>query len=102
MKWILTLALVVASCLGGASLALAATGEPPGDTIVSVTGDKANGFEIRHFDGSEEFPPPTPRRGPSAVSTTRRLDCFRCRVETQPGTATSATSEQALDWAHAS
>ena len=75
---------------------------PPDDTIVEITGDAANGFEIRHYDGTSLFPPtdsearaecseyapgvdagPLPDRGPHLVP--------------RPG-----RTQQALDWAHAS
>lgn len=106
MKCLATLALVVTAVVttvvGGASgLALAATSGPPGETIVSVTGDAANGFEIRHYDGTEEFPPTDSEAHAECGEYDRRLDRVRCRVEVRTWYRDLADLEQALDWAHA-
>ena len=58
MKWIVSLALVVGVCVGGlGAAAFAVVDPPPGDTIVAVTGDAANGFEIEYYDGTGLYPP---------------------------------------------
>lgn len=102
MKWIVTIAVVVATCVGGASVAaFAAGGGPPGDTIISVSGDKANGFEIRHYDGTEEFPPTDSEARAECGEYDARLDRVRCRVEVRTWYRDLGDLEQALDWAHA-
>ena len=101
MKWIVSIALVVATCLGGATgVALAAGPVPPPDTIVDVTGDAANGFEIWHYDGSGEFPPTDSAARAECAEYDARLDRVRCRVEVRTWYRDLADLEQALDWAH--
>lgn len=102
VKWIVSIALVVATCVGGATgVARAAGGEPPGDTIVSVTGDRADGFEIRYFDGTEEFPPTDSEARAECGEYDARLDRVRCRVEVRTWYRDLGDLRQALDWAHA-
>ena len=102
MKWILSIVVVVAACAGGVTgAALAAGSAPPGDTIVDVTGDAANGFEIRRYDGSGEFPPTDSEARAECAEYDARLDRVRCRVEVRTWYRDLADLKQALDWAHA-
>ena len=103
MKWKTVLALVVAVLVGcgAGSAARAAIDEPPGDTIVKVEGDQANGFGIYHYDGSEEFPPTDSEARAECGEYDARADRIRCRVEVRTWYRDLGDLKQALDWAHA-
>jgi len=102
MKWIVCIALLAATGLGwlGAA-ALAAVGPPPDDTIVEVTGDAANGFEIRHYDGTELYPPTDSEARAECGEYDTRVDRVRCRTEVRTWYRDLGDLQQALDWAHA-
>jgi len=78
----------------------AATGPPPGDTIVEVTGDAANGFGIRHYDGTTLYPPTDSEARAECGEYDARIDRVRCRVEVRTWYRDLADLQQALDWAH--
>jgi hypothetical protein len=104
MKWMtLTAAIAAVACLSGGvgAAALAAVDEPPGDTIVEVTGDKANGFEIQHYDGSAEFPPTDSEARAECSEYDTRVARVRCRTEVRTWYRDLGDLKQALDWAHA-
>jgi hypothetical protein len=98
MKWIIALMLVVGLSLGGA--AGAAVDPPPDDTIVEVTGDRANGFEVRFYDGSAIYPPTDSEARAECSEYDARLDRVRCRVEVRTWYRDLGDLQQALDWAH--
>ena len=103
MKWKTILAAVAATlvvCCGLGAAALAAVDEPPGDTIVKVEGDQANGFGIYHYDGTEEFPPTDSEARAECSEYDARVDRVRCRVEVRTWYRDLGDLEQALDWAH--
>ena len=54
---------------------------PPGDTIVGVTGDRANGFEIQYYDGTADYPPTGSEARAECSEYDTRADRIRCRVE---------------------
>ena len=54
---------------------------PHPKTIVEVTGDKANGFAIHHYDGSAEFPPTDSEARAECSEYDTRLARVRCRTE---------------------
>lgn len=93
--------LVGAFVAGVGTAALAAPDPPPAATIVEVTGDKANGFEIQHYDGSAEYPPTDSEARAECSEYDARLDRVRCRVEVRTWYRDLGDLEQALDWAHA-
>ena len=97
-----TLVAVVGCGLGVASLAAGPppVPGPPGDTIVEVIGDAANGFEIRHYDGSSLDPPTDSEARAECGEYDRRIDRVRCRVEVRAWYRDLADLRQALDWAH--
>ncbi len=103
MKWKTVLAAVVAVLVVGCGLGAAAlrrVDEPPGDTIVKVEGDQANGFGIYHYDGTEEFPPTDSEARAECGEYDARADRIRCRVEVRTWYRDLGDLEQALDWAH--
>lgn len=73
----------------------------PGDTIVEVTGDKANGFEIRHLDGSGLFPPTDSEARAECSAYDTRVARVRCRTEVRTWYRDLADLRQALEYAHA-
>jgi len=76
--------------------------EPPDDTIVSVTGDAANGFGIEFYDGSALFPPTDSEARAECGEYDTRIERVRCRVEVRTWYRDLADLQQALHWAHAS
>jgi len=105
------IAAVVALLAGCVGTAWAATGTerdgsvnwvPPDDTIVDIEGDAANGFTIRHYDGSSLFPPTDSEARAECAEHASRLDRVRCRVEVRTWYRDLAATQVALRWAHAS
>ena len=91
--------IVLGTSLGG--VAVAAVDPPPDDTIVEVTGDQANGFEIRYYDGSALYPPTDSEARAECSEYDARLDRVRCRVEVRTWYRDLGDLQQALEWAHA-
>jgi hypothetical protein len=83
---------------GGA--ALGAGGPPPGDTIIEVTGDKANGFEIQHYDGTALYPPTDSEARAECSEYDARVDRVRCRTRVRTWYRDLGDLQQALAWAH--
>jgi hypothetical protein len=81
-------------------VAVAAGGSPPGGTIVEVTGDAANGFEIQHYDGTALYPPTDSEARAECGEYDKRIDRVRCRVEVRTWYRDLADLQQALAWAH--
>ena len=59
----------------------AAEYQPHPKTIVEVTGDKANGFSIWHYDGSSDFPPTDSEARAECSEYDTRIGRVRCRTE---------------------
>jgi hypothetical protein len=78
------------------------TRAPAPDTIVAVTGDAANGFEIEFYDGTGLYPPTDSEALAECGEYDRRVDRVRCRTEVKTWYRDLADLQQALDWAHAS
>lgn len=98
---VLLAASVVAVTGCGLGAAALAAGDPPApDTIVEVTGDAANGFEIEHYDGSRLAPPTDSEARAECGEYDRRVDRVRCRVEVRTWYRDLGDLQQALDWAH--
>jgi hypothetical protein len=97
-----------AALLVGLGLGAPATGAatrapaPAPDTIVEVTGDAANGFEIHRFDGSALFPPTDSEARAECAEYDTQVARVRCRTEVRTWYRDLADLKQALDWAHAS
>jgi hypothetical protein len=53
---------------------------PPAETIVQVEGDAANGFGIRHYDGSWHYPPTDSETMAECEEYDRWVRRFRCKV----------------------
>lgn len=89
--------------LGGTLSASSSTVQAPApDTIVEVTGDAANGFEIHHYDGSALYPPTDSEARAECGEYDTRVARVRCRTEVRTWYRDLADLRQALEWAHAS
>ncbi len=110
-----TLAAVVAVVVGAVGMAVAAASgvveapgrqpanlmdEFPGDTIVEVTGDKANGFGIQHLDGSGTFPPTDSEARAECSEYDTRVGRVRCRTEVRTWYRDLDDLKLALAYAH--
>lgn len=85
-KHLVTLTALIAVAgvaLGTGGLAAAEPSSTAADprTIVEVTGDKWNGFEIYRLDGTEEFPPTNSEAKAECSEYDTRLERVRCRTE---------------------
>ncbi len=70
--------LAAADPTGGPS---AATYQPHPKTIVEVRGDKANGFDVRHYDGTADHPPTDSEARAECSEYDTRVARVRCRTE---------------------
>lgn len=103
------LAVLVAAAgitLGAVGLATAgppgaSSGPPAPDTIVEVTGDKANGFGIHYYDGSADFPPTDSEARAECSEYDTAAARIRCRTEVRIWYRDLADLKQALAHAHA-
>ncbi|MEZ0578182.1 hypothetical protein [Nocardioides sp. MH1] len=87
---LLLLALVPALLAGSGAVAWASSPHatphdpepyvPPARTIVQVDGDAANGFSIKHYDGSWTSPPTDSETIAECNEYDRRIQRVRCRV----------------------
>lgn len=85
----------------GSAGAVKAPGQTfPGDTIIEVTGDKANGFGIEHLDGTGIFPPTDSEARAECSEYDTKVARVRCRTEVRTWYADLADLQQALDYAH--
>jgi hypothetical protein len=99
--FVLVVASVVAALGCGLGVAaVAGGGSPPADTIVAVTGGAANGFRIRHYDGTTQYPPTDSEARAECGEYDRPVDRVRCRVQVRTWYRDLADLKQALDWAH--
>jgi len=55
--------------------------DPHPKTIVKVTGDAANGFEIHYFDGSADFPPTDSEAYAECGEYDTKVRRTRCRTQ---------------------
>jgi hypothetical protein len=103
VRMLLLAALLAAgSAVGFAAASGSAVGvmAPPGDTIVEITGDAANGFEIHHYDGTSLYPPTDSEARAECDEYAGRVARVRCRTEVRTWYRDLADTQQALDWAH--
>jgi hypothetical protein len=84
----------------GATGVVKAPGKFPGDTIIEVTGDKANGFGIQHLDGSGTFPPTDSEARAECSEYDTKVDRVRCRSEVRTWYRDLGDLQLALNYAH--
>lgn len=109
--------LVVGGAAGGAALAVGDDGpavadgvvvaedkvyKPLPSTIVSVTGNKENGFEIRRYDGSEQFPPTDSEARAECNEYDTEVARVRCRSEVRTWYRDLAETKRAINYARSS
>lgn len=100
MKYLIAL-LAVLSLLWGGSAALAAVDDPPpGSTIVDVSGDKANGFTIEHYDGTTDYPPTASEAKAECGEYRARVERVRCRTQVRTWYRDLGALKVALNYAH--
>ena len=98
--------LVAAAALvaGSVGTALAVVGSsstwvPPDDTIVDIRGDAANGFAIRHYDGTVLFPPTNSEARAECNEYDTQVKRVRCRSEVRTWYRDLGQTQTALKWA---
>jgi hypothetical protein len=84
----------------GPADAVKAPGGFPGDTIVEVTGDKANGFGIEHLDGTGTYPPTDSEARAECSEYDTKVDRVRCRAEVRTWYRDLGDLQLALAYAH--
>ncbi|MEP9381797.1 hypothetical protein [Nocardioides sp. KR10-350] len=72
---------------------------PPPATIVRITGTAADGFGIKHYDGSWDYPPTTSEALAECEGYDTRVDTVRCRVQTRVWYRDLGRTKRAIDWA---
>jgi hypothetical protein len=90
---------VVGGAFGGAADAATRHHRPRGDTIVKVTGDAANGFEVYFYDGSALFTPTDSEARAECSAYDRRVVRVRCRTHVRTWYADLGDLKRALHWA---
>lgn len=87
--------------LGGGSAALASVDDPPpGSTVVDVSGDKANGFTIEHYDGTVDYPPTVTEARAECSEYDARVERVRCRTQVRTWYHDLGVLRFALNYAH--
>ncbi|MEV7428004.1 hypothetical protein AB0N29_00175 [Nocardioides sp. NPDC092400] len=73
--------------------------KPVPHTIVEVTGDKVNGFEILRYDGSEQFPPTDSEAHAECREYDTEVARVRCRSEVRTWYRDLADMKRAINYA---
>ena len=73
---------------------------PPGGTVVSVTGDRDDGFRVEHYDGSVDFTPTLSEARAECGEYDRWIERVRCRTAVRVGYRDLVRLRRALDYAH--
>ena len=94
------LTVVTGGCVVGWAGAVGAVRPPPGDTVVEVTGNAADGFTIRHYDGTVDHPPTDSEARAECGEYDARVARVRCRVHVRTWYRDLADLRQALAYAH--
>jgi hypothetical protein len=106
-RLVTTLAVAVGVVLGAVGLAGAGAAgvvkspsDFPANTIIEVSGDKANGFAIRRLDGTEQFPPTDSEARAECSEYDTQVARIRCRTEVRTWYRDLGELQAALDYAH--
>lgn len=96
-------ALAVGGALAGVGAGVAAGSsgagwEAPGDTIVRIAGDAANGFSVHFKDGSALYPPTDSEAFAECSEYDTRWQRARCRAEVRTWYRDLADTKRALAW----
>lgn len=92
-------AMAATALIPAAGAARPVAAPPAPDTVVQVTGDAENGFEITYYDGSGLYPPTDSEALAECGEYDRRIDRVRCRTEVRTWYRDLAVLQQALEWA---
>ena len=90
---------------GAAGAGVAAAGpveqvwEPPPSTIVWVSGDAANGFGVRHYDGTVAYLPTDSEAIAECGEYDTYVERVRCRVQVRTWYADLTQTRRAIAWA---
>jgi hypothetical protein len=71
---------------------------PPGDTIVHIEGDAANGFGIERYDGTWLFPPTDSEALAECAEYDTRIARVRCRVQVRTWYRDLAAMKQTISY----
>ncbi len=89
--------------LGGVTTSVAQSAQqvwtPPGDTIVRVTGDKANGSGVFYYDGTSIFPPTDSEAHAECSEYSTRVQVVRCNTEVRVWYRDLGQLKRAINWA---
>jgi hypothetical protein len=101
--WAAVAAATLTFLLGGLTAAVAHPAQrvwtPPADTIVKVTGDKANGFGIFYYDGSSIFPPTDSEAHAECGEYSTRVERIRCHTEVRVWYRDLSQLKRSINWA---
>ena len=101
--WAAVGAAAMAFLLGGLTTAVAQPAQrvwtPPADTIVKVTGDKANGFGIFYYDGSSIFPPTDSESRAECSEYSTLVERVRCNTEVRIWYRDLGQLKRSINWA---
>ena len=101
--WAAVAAATLAFLLGGLTTAVAQPAHrvwtPPADTIVKVTGDKANGFGIFYYDGSSIFPPTDSESRAECSEYSTLVERVRCNTEVRIWYRDLGQLKRSINWA---
>ncbi len=94
-------AIVVVLAGGAAAGAVFAGGSwvPPDDTITSISGTKMDGFNIRYYDGSQQFPPTSSEAIAECSEYDDRRTRLRCKVAVRTWYSALGDTKRALRYA---
>ncbi|WP_121255962.1 hypothetical protein [Nocardioides ferulae] len=100
----LVLVALLAFGLGGGAVGTAVASfddpwVPPDRTIVEIEGDKANGFGIYYYDGTEEFPPTDSEARAECGEYASKVARVRCRTEVRTWYRDLAATQNAIRYA---
>lgn len=102
----ITLAAVAGACsmLAAAAVAGAAPSSPtappwPGETVVAIEGDAANGFSIHRLDGTSEHPPTLSETTAECEEYDTEVAVAVCVAETRAWFDALAEHQLSLAWA---
>ena len=87
---------LLTAALGSPADATAPRWTPPPDTITRIEGNKANGFTVHFFDGSEISPPTDSEARAECSEYDTRLQRLRCRTEVRVWYAALGDTKRAL------
>lgn len=97
---LVTTACAVLAATSGAGAALAPAPSPwPGETVVAIEGDAANGFSIHRLDGTSDHPPTASETTAECEEYDTEVAVAVCLAETRARFDALAEHQLSLSWA---